>query len=306
LLWRFIVMANLYLPQKAAQEINHTLTTPGTYSWTAPNALNNGSSYQITLQMWGAGSGGASGNQISTFGGGGGGAGGAYLFSKVTVVPGTVYTFVVGTGGSGGAGSSGINEPNLNAGGAGGSTSMSDSGLIISAGGGSSQVITIPSGWYSTSRIQSGTAVGGAMTVSQPTKVSGQLSLSGGNGGFGGANAQSVSNAFGQPGGISGGVGTNFYSAGTGGSAVGSGGGASSQKNGANGGGIVAGGDYGGSAGGGGGGGYTAAGIGANNIAAGSSSGAYRYGHAGGTGGNGRLTFLFITSNGGSAGVAPA
>lgn len=302
-------MSNYYLPQKSAKEVNYTITTPGLYTWTAPNAKNTGASYEITLQMWGAGSGGMTGNNYTNNAGGGGGAGGAYVYSKVTVIPGTVYTFRCGALGAGGAVLNGnMGEPRVNAGVAGESSYILDGGgAIITAGGGSSQGFGQASGWSGTSTELKTVATGGTLTTGQAGKVSASLFLTGGNGGFGrvttsAGNGGSVSNAYGQPGGTGGSFGGTWNPANSGNN--GGGGGASSQGNGGTGGYNAF--NYGGAAGGGGGAGFTAPTAGDPTISGGSSGGFLYYGAKGGNGGAGRFTFLFITEAGGSAGVAPA
>jgi gliding motility-associated-like protein len=83
-------------------------STPGTFTWTVPACVT-----QITVQVWAGGGGGGSvwtrfdpvTNSITsdeacvTAGGGGGGG---FVSRTYTVVPGEVYTLVVGAGGSGG------------------------------------------------------------------------------------------------------------------------------------------------------------------------------------------------------------
>ena len=97
-------MAGLFLPQKQDYEVIYSLDAPGTFTWTAPDAENagGGDQYEITLQMWGAGSGGAAGSGHVYYPTGyGGGSAGAYTYAIVKVLAGTVYTFTVGTGGAG-------------------------------------------------------------------------------------------------------------------------------------------------------------------------------------------------------------
>ena len=67
-----------------------TFTTPGTYSWTAPNAVSLVSAVAI-----GGGSGGA-----QSWAGAGGSGGGLGWKNNITVVPQQTYTVVVGTGGT--------------------------------------------------------------------------------------------------------------------------------------------------------------------------------------------------------------
>ena len=94
-------------------------TTPGTYTWIVPTCVD-----EITVQAWGGGGGGGSvwsrfdptssgptSNEACVTAGGGGGGG--YASRTYTVVPGQVYTIVVGAGGIGGTiNSSGNNRAN--------------------------------------------------------------------------------------------------------------------------------------------------------------------------------------------------
>ena len=75
-------------------------STPGTYTWQCPS---QGIAGELQVDCWGGGGGG--GAKYSTGPtdlGAGGGGGGAYAGSVVSVVPGQVYTIVVGAGGSNG------------------------------------------------------------------------------------------------------------------------------------------------------------------------------------------------------------
>jgi hypothetical protein len=67
-------------------------TTPGTYSWTAPEGVN-----EVSVVAVGGGGGGNRGNSVNAGGGGGGGLGWKY---SVPVTPGESYTVVVGSGGN--------------------------------------------------------------------------------------------------------------------------------------------------------------------------------------------------------------
>ena len=94
-------------------------STPGTYTWTVPPCVT-----QITVQVWGGGGGGGAvwsrfdptssgptSNEACVTAGGGGGGG--YASRTYTVVPGQVYTIVVGDKGQGGTiNSSGNNRAN--------------------------------------------------------------------------------------------------------------------------------------------------------------------------------------------------
>lgn len=97
-------------------------TQQGNSTFTVPSCAE-----YICIEVWGAGGGGQA-NQITTpWPGGAGGGGGSYGQECFTVVPGTVYTVIVGAGGAGGSAAS------LSAGSAGGTTSVVG---LISAGGG--------------------------------------------------------------------------------------------------------------------------------------------------------------------------
>jgi hypothetical protein len=283
---------NLYLPQKVGGEITYTITTPSTKTWTAPNALNSGASYQITIQFWSGGAGGGRGN--FRYYGGQGGGGGCYVYSKVTVIPGTVYTFYTGAGGAGVATGGGLNVDSGAVGGNGSSSYIADgSGAIVGGYGGNC-------GTRATLSTRSIGGVGGVYFNSQPAKTTGNLSITGGAGGNG-SNANdataggSAANSYGQPGGSGGASGTNTYNGSGGGS------GASSQNSGATGGTNIGPSPGDASTGGGAGGAGYLVGTGGTN-----SSGANWNAGGSGAGGNGRITFLFVTANGGSSGSAPA
>lgn len=91
-------------------------TTGGSYTWTCPAGVTS-----VRVQVWGAGAGAGGGNSSH---GGEGGGGGAYAEEPAyPVVPGTVYSYLVGDGGDGGttgnpghdAGDSWFDNPSLNA-----------------------------------------------------------------------------------------------------------------------------------------------------------------------------------------------
>lgn len=128
-----------------------TWTTSG--SWTCPYGVTS-----IQVETWGAG--GAGGGVSAANAGGGGGGGGAYL--KVASYPvsyGTVYNYVVGTGGIGASGAAGpaggassFNGTNTAAGGAGGGFGASGAfgsgatGGTYNGGNGSAGVSGVSSG----------------------------------------------------------------------------------------------------------------------------------------------------------------
>ncbi|MEY2363256.1 hypothetical protein R6U76_19710 [Lysinibacillus capsici] len=108
--------------------------TPGTYSWTCPEGVN-----VIRLTMFGGGgSGAAIGYQVIDYAWGG--FGGAYVAGKpVKVVPGTVYTIIVGKGGDG---VTGTTNSLSTVGKAGGATSAF--GIVCNGGSGGPATRAIP------------------------------------------------------------------------------------------------------------------------------------------------------------------
>jgi hypothetical protein len=158
-------------------------TTAGSYTWTCPAGVT-----QARIQCWGAGAGGGGGT--ATIGGYGGG-GGAYAEEPYyPVVPGTVYSYVVGDGGDGAIPSTGVD-------GSPGNPSYFDlqqlTGRGVLANGSPAGVGT------------SGVSVGGAATPGQAISFSGVPGGGGGGqstGGCGGA-ASAASTAVGNNGGVS-------------------------------------------------------------------------------------------------------
>lgn len=139
-----------------------------TVNWTAPPGITS-----VLVELWGSGGGGAYDNSAN---GGGGGAGGAYAASTITVVPGNVYTFHIGTKGA--AGTSG--SPN---GGTGGDTTWQTSVVVAKGGGGGTPTAagTHQTGSVGTTVFQGGN---GALGVSQPPSF---LAVGGGGGGSAGS-----------------------------------------------------------------------------------------------------------------------
>ncbi|WP_332613363.1 glycine-rich domain-containing protein [Achromobacter sp. ESBL13] len=142
-----------------------SLTTSG--SFTVPAGVRS-----IDIELWGGGGGGGGVGATGGIGGGGGGGGG-YARGIFPVVPGTVYSYVVGAAGS--AGGSGAN------GGNGGASSF---GALLSATGGS--------GGTSNASGNGGAGGIGAGTILNITSGAGSASStalggSGGNTSFGGA-----------------------------------------------------------------------------------------------------------------------
>lgn len=86
---------NISGPATAPVHGSQVYSTPGTYSFTVPNGIN-----QLTALI-ASGGGGGGGKNSTTNGGGGGGAGS--VSAKIVVTPGQVIPIVVGTGGLSGA-----------------------------------------------------------------------------------------------------------------------------------------------------------------------------------------------------------
>jgi hypothetical protein len=103
-------------------QTTEVFSTPGTFNWVVPACVTS-----VTVEAWGGGGGGGavwsrfnsvsgtgsnceSGDEICA--GAGGGGGGGYASRTYTVVPGNVYTIVVGNGGAGGTASAVVNGAN--------------------------------------------------------------------------------------------------------------------------------------------------------------------------------------------------
>lgn len=91
----------LFIPDGQAE-----YTTPGTYSWTAPAGVTSVSAVAV-----GGGGGGVSVGATGGQGGHGGGGGGLGWTNNISVIPGSSYTVVVGSGGN-----SSLNSPASNGG----------------------------------------------------------------------------------------------------------------------------------------------------------------------------------------------
>jgi len=156
-------MANFFLPAKADVLTQHTLATPGSYTWICPVGVT-----QIEVEAWGGGGGGG-GSGFGFSDGQHGGGGGGYFKATVTVVPSQSYTLNVGAKGIGGIGPNFGGDANILST-AGGVSRISDSvGAIISAGGGARGA--------STGR------TGGVASINQAGKVVTSTLINGGNGG---------------------------------------------------------------------------------------------------------------------------
>jgi hypothetical protein len=128
--------------QEATAQTTITFTTPGTTTWTVPECV-----FEITVQTFGGGGGGGGALAIlrnsgdgETCVGGGGGGGGGYSSSVLAVVPGQVYTIVVGAGGTAGSAGAGTWNGGISTqagnGGSGGTSSFTGNSYNIQATGG--------------------------------------------------------------------------------------------------------------------------------------------------------------------------
>jgi hypothetical protein len=126
----------------------YVLIASGSGSWTVPSGVT-----EINVECWG---GGGNGSKMNSSRGAGGG-GGAYSKSTITVIPGNVYNYFIG---SGGAANSGANS---------GGDSDFGNGLVLAKGG-------------------IGVGIGGTTGAlgGQASSCVGQLKYSGGMGGNGG------------------------------------------------------------------------------------------------------------------------
>jgi len=120
----YVFKANINYQTGAATSGQQLFTTPGTYSWTAPEGVTAVS----VVAIGGGGAGGA-----AYWAGGGGGGGGVGWKSRITVVPGSSYTVEVGAGGIGvTANAGGIGTP-------GGDSYFIDNTVVLGGGGGAGQ-----------------------------------------------------------------------------------------------------------------------------------------------------------------------
>ena len=177
-------------------------TTPGTYSWTAPQGITN-----ISVLCVGGGGGGASAGGIGGPSGGGGAGGGLAYKNNITVVPGTTYTLSVGAGGPG---ATIVNQSGGN--GAGSIFVINEVSRVIATGGqgGSSAQIRLAS----VGGIPDGTFDGGGQGGSGGGSGTGTGTAGGGGGAAGylakggdGATAGSAASSTAAAGGTSGGGG---------------------------------------------------------------------------------------------------
>jgi hypothetical protein len=101
-----------------------TFSNVGTFTWKCPPGVTT-----VYVECWGAGGGGGRGNEPSDDGGTGGGGGEYGANAAYTVVPGSTYTFVIGSGGFGG-------HTGSSSGGPGGFTLFDTTGVGVQANGG--------------------------------------------------------------------------------------------------------------------------------------------------------------------------
>lgn len=144
-------------------------TTPGTYTWTCPTGVTS-------ISMVGVGGGG--GGQQQASGGSGGGGGWIDYTNNYTVVPGTQYTVVVGTGGS----------PGTGAGNNGGATYFVDSAastpVIYAAGGTGGAGVNFVAGGIGANIINSGYTTIDTFTAQNQIGSTFTYSISGGPAGL--------------------------------------------------------------------------------------------------------------------------
>jgi hypothetical protein len=167
--------------------------TPGTYTWKVPPGVT-----AIWVEVWGAGGGGAnvpSYNQHSS-----GGGGGAYGYARFTVVPGSIYSVVVGRGGinTGSGGNSSFGSIISASGGVGGAWTNTSTCSAVAAGG---------SGGTSSATFNVSGAAGGNGIPCQSLGGNGGKGGSGGVGGSGGSVSFTLGATFGQNGQVPGGGG---------------------------------------------------------------------------------------------------
>jgi len=174
-------------------------TTPGTYSWTAPQGITN-----ISVVCIGGGGGGASAGGLRGPAGGGGAGGGVAWKNNITVVPGASYTVTVG---GGGVGATIVNQSGAN--GAASIFEINNVSSVIATGGqgGSSAQIRLASVGGIPEGTFDGGGQGGAGGSSSTTV--GSAGAGGGAGGYqgGGGNGASAGSAGSASGGTGGGAG---------------------------------------------------------------------------------------------------
>lgn len=185
--------------------IGQLFTSSGTYL-TPNDGLTH--TYRFTLCGAGGGGGGGIGNTSTGYAGAGGGAG-AFVQSSQTVAPNTTLTVTVGAGGTAGT-AGGAGGGAAGTGGTGGTTSVSGTGVSLSASPGAGGVAGSAS-TAATGGLPGGLANNPAVTL--PLFGAGGSSLSAANG-----NAGSASWVGGGGGGAGGGVGANGGGGGTAGS----------------------------------------------------------------------------------------
>jgi hypothetical protein len=122
--------------------------TPGTHSWIVPDCVT-----EITVQVWGGGGGGGAawsrftsvsntqnGTGVEVCVGAGGGGGGGFAQRTYSVIPGQIYTIVVGNGGNGGIINTSLTSNQAQNGSTGGSSTFSGPatagiGVLTATGG---------------------------------------------------------------------------------------------------------------------------------------------------------------------------
>lgn len=159
---------------------------PGTHTWELDSDVTNITS--VTIELWGAGGGGAGSGTLGGSAGQGGAGGGAYIKQTLFLDPDTTYQVVVGEGGAGG---------NANAGGNGGSSSFApgDANEVRAAGGEGAPLNSFGSGGDSSG------SLGYALITTGGDGGAGH-STSGNGGGGGGGGGTTNPGGDGEPGGV--------------------------------------------------------------------------------------------------------
>lgn len=201
-----------------------TYATSGVYQWTCPTGISD-----VRVRCWGAGGAGAGGGP--SYGGSGGGGGAYSEEPSYAVIPGSVYTIVVGNGGTSTPGEAGgdgtetlfsnVNYTGLSVAAAGGSGGYYLNGSAIGGQGGPAYTSTISyAGGNGANEGGTGGSGGGSSAAPGGEGNPGNIA-SGSTGGTGGSAL---------PGGGAGGAGGNAGTAGTNATAPGGGGGGAGQS----------------------------------------------------------------------------
>jgi hypothetical protein len=203
-----------------------TQNVAGSYTWTCPAGVT-----VVQVQCWGAGGGGDGGNATTGAAGGGGGAYAEETFYPV--VPGTVYSYVVGDGGDGALSNAGQGCPGgpsyFDLGGVSGGPGVFANGggagvsLVGGTGGAATpgQLISWAGGNGGGDGTQSTGGCGGGSSASTVSNGNNGAKSASGTGGAGGADTHGANQGAGGNGGNSGATGSDGNSPGAGSGGVG-------------------------------------------------------------------------------------